>query len=157
MKGLIWLAALILLVPSSPLNGKPQVRPPMPPGIDDPGPLPVDALSKIVRKLRMTLKGPYSLRDLTVCPPVKSDAHYSVGYGAWMPASLEVKITLNSKNSYGGYTGPTLFYVSFQKGEVTDLWEDSGIGYRQLDAKMLEAAQNCPRISDAEVQQMLRD
>jgi len=126
----------------------------MPAGIDDPGPLPADELAQIVKKLRLTLKDPYSLRDLTLCPAKKTDPYYSVARGFWLPATWLVKISLNSKNSYGGYTGPTLFFVTLDKGHVTEV--SAAIGFMpDIDAKDLEAAQACPRIPDAEVQRLL--
>jgi hypothetical protein len=135
----------------------------MPAGYNDPGPPPANGLSKIVDKLRTELKDPYSIRDLRVCAPTASEAFYSYGRSAWQPATWSTMISLNSKNSYGGYTGVKVFNVTFEHGEALRINEMSGLDglispsqNADLIARTRAMAEACPRIPDAEIQKLLQ-
>lgn len=149
-------AALIL---GSAIDGpasarKPPPRPPMPQGYEDPGPPPADILPKIVGRLRTELRDPYSMRDLTVCTPERLDPYFGI---QWVPARWSVRITLNAKNSFGGYTGSTMYTVTFERGEISQVTEFRGVPFvgPKVNADLLSAAQRCPRIPDAEIQRLL--
>lgn len=126
----------------------------MPAGYDDPGPAPENVLPKVVAKLRSTLKDPYSIRDFTMCELRPSGAYYA---SAWVRANWIVQITLNAKNSFGGYMGATLFTITFENGEAAKVSQFEGLTLISAaqNAKIVEAAQACPRVSDAEIQRLM--
>jgi hypothetical protein len=151
------LCAIVLTTGAS-LAGKPPARPPMPAGYDDPGPAPQNVVPSVVAKLRQTLKDPYSLRDLRICAPNAGRAYYGL---EWKRARWSSMIALNSKNSYGGYTGVSVFSVSFENGVAVDMLEMSGLSLlsaaqnTELIARTQAKAQACPLVPDAEVQRLL--
>ena len=128
----------------------------MPPGYDDPGPKPADVLPLIVNRLRTTMKDPYSMRDLTMCSLERIEA-YNSPLG-WQRARWVSKITLNSRNAYGGYTGSTNYTVNFRDGVAAEITEFRGIDLLppSVNARLMAAAQACPRVPDAEIQRILQ-
>lgn len=70
-------------------------------------------------------------------------------------------IALNSKNSYGAYTGVTVFNVTFENGEAAEVRQMEGLSVLgpARNAALMERtqaiAQTCPRIPDGEVQRLL--
>jgi len=68
------------------------------------------------------------------------------------------KITLNSRNAYGGYAGSTMYSVIFENGGVAEVTEFHGIDLLspQVNARLLAVAQACPRIPDSEVQRLIQ-
>ncbi len=151
------LCAIALMSTIAPARKLPP-QPPMPIGYEDPGPAPENLLSKIVAKLRTTLKDPYSLRDLRVCEPKAGNAYYGL---EWKRARWSSMIALNSKNAFGGYTGVTVFSVPFENGEATDMMQMGGLSVlsaaqnAELMARTQAMAQACPRVPDAEIQRLL--
>jgi hypothetical protein len=126
----------------------------MPAGFEDPGDRPDDALPKILNKLRLTLKDPYSVRDVRVCEPEMIRAYYGL---TWVRAHWVVKLALNAKNGFGAYTGLTAFTARFENGEVSDVSQFRGLDLvgPAVNAKLLSTVQSCPRVSDTEVQRLL--
>lgn len=131
-----------------------KLKPPMPAGYDDAGPAPENPLPKILAKLRTTLNDPYSIRDFTMCAPARIEPYYGLD---WVRARWNVKITLNAKNSYGGYTGSTMFDVSFKDGDVVEISQFKGIAAldEATNYKLIAAAQACPHVPDAKIQELL--
>jgi hypothetical protein len=147
------LAALTLFATST-SYGQERTSAPMPAGYDDPGPPPEDVLAKVVARLRTTLSDPYSIRDLTLCPLDRGEAFYSV---RWHRAQWTVRFTLNSRNSHGGYTGSTMYTATFEDGEVTEVRQFTPLDLitPAQNARLIEMAQACPRVPDAEIQRLL--
>ena len=147
--------SVVTLVTVHPAAAAPA-RAPMPAGYDDPGPPPDNVLPKIVSKLRTTLSDPYSVRDFTICKTEKIQAYFGV---QWVPAQWIAKITLNSKNGYGGYTGSTMFVVDFAHGEVSKISQFKGLDLvsTEVNERLLAMAQRCPRVPDSEIQHLLSD
>lgn len=153
----------IALMSANAAAGKLPPKPPMPPGFDNPGSPPANALPKIIDKLRTELKDPYSIREVRVCAPSASEAFYSYGRSAWQRATWSSMISLNAKNSYGGYTGVKVFNVTFEQGQVLRINEMSGLGglisptqNADLIARTRAMAEACPRVPDAEIQKLLQ-
>lgn len=149
-------ATLAIALTSAPIVAKTKDRPPMPAGFDDPGPQPEHVLQKVFAKLRTSLRDPYSIRDFKLCEPKVIDAYYGLD---WVRAHWNVRVSLNSKNSYGGYTGPTEFHIQFENGEAASVSQFDGIGVLTPDqnAKLLALSQACPKITDAEIQRLLAE
>lgn len=153
----------IALMSAAAAERKLPPKPPMPTGYNNPGPPPANALPKIIDRLRTELKDPYSIRDFKACAPSASEAYYSYGRSAWRPATWSSIIALNSKNSYGAYTGVKVFSVQFEHGEAVSINEMSGLGgligptqNAELMTRTHAIAQACPRIPDAEIQRLLQ-
>lgn len=131
----------------------------MPTGYDNPGPAPQNFVPKVVAKLRQELKDPYSMRDLRICEPKAGTAYYGL---EWKRARWSSLITLNSKNNFGGYTGVTVFSVSFEKGEAVEMLMMRGLSVlsptQNLDlmARTHAMARACPPVPDAEIQRLLQ-
>lgn len=147
---------LTLALVCSPAHAQSWKSVPMPAGYDDPGPRPANVLPLIVNRLRTALKDPYSIRDFTLCGLERVDA-YNSSLG-WQRARWISKITLNSRNTYGGYTGSTNYTVTFNDGVVAEIKEFRGIDLLppSVNARLIAAAQACPRVPDAEIQRILR-
>lgn len=159
MRGCNWLSVALLAIGSM-SEASPRYEPPIPPGFNDAGPAPQNFLPKIMSELRKGLKDPYSLRDLRVCEPKAGGAYLGL---EWHRATWSSLISFNAKNSFGAYSGITVFHVKFEKGEVVSILEEKGIS-------VLSAAQNaelmdrtraiaiaCPLVSEVVFQQLLRD
>lgn len=133
-------------------------QPPMPPGYDDPGPPPANVIPALVERLRLELRDPQSIHDLTVCAPSTRGAVLEPGRrGAWRPALWTVTFALNSKNGLGGYTGRRRWVAMFAGDKVTSLMSGELRDWPELDAALDQAVAACPRIPDAEVQKLLAD
>lgn len=147
---------LALALACSPAYGQSWKSVPMPAGYDDPGPKPANVLPLIVNRLRTVLKDPYSIRDFTLCGLERIEA-YNSPLG-WQRARWISKITLNSRNSYGGYTGSTNYTVTFNNGAVAEITEFRGIDLLppSVNARLIAAAQACPRVPDTEIQRILQ-
>jgi hypothetical protein len=72
-------------------------------------------------------------------------------------------IALNSKNSYGAYTGVTVYNVTFDGGEVVGLSEMRGLDglltpsqNGDLMARTRAMAASCGPVSDVEIQRLLQ-
>jgi hypothetical protein len=153
-----WTAFVVLgLFGSSIAHAIQPVQPVPPAGYDDPGPRPADVLPQIIKRLRTTLRDPYSIRDLTVCE-LETRHAFNTPLG-WRPARWMTKITLNSRNAYGGYSGSTMYTVTFEGGEVEEITQFRGIDLLspQVNARLLAAAQACPRTPDTEIQRLIQD
>lgn len=70
-------------------------------------------------KLRETLKDPYSVRDASISEPTSGFVGLLNGGSASM-----VCVRLNSKNSFGAYTGISEMAVIFRGGVATDAMND---------------------------------
>lgn len=147
---------------ASPAIAKKFVPPPMPAGYDDPGPQPADTIGQIVAGLKAKLKDPYSVRDLVVCQPDQSDPHPPFDkYDHWEPAKWSVLLSLNAKNSYGGYTGRQNAFASFRGGKLVDLDVGNLDTSTALGADLQDASEKvlakCERVPDERVQRMMKE
>jgi hypothetical protein len=85
--------------------------------IDDPGPYP-DSYEQIIKDwLHTHLKDPYSIRDLSIGHPMEGSVWTGLLYHGAVPAWRSCT-RLNSKNSYGAYTGIKGFEFYIRDGEV---------------------------------------
>lgn len=112
-------------------------------------------LPPIIAELRRTLKDPQSVRDFTLCPPVK------VKMKDGRPLRWSVLLSFNAKNSYGGYDGIKMFSAGFRQGRlisgVNSAQFNNNEGFAGLvnNAIARKMAQ-CPIVPDERIQQMMR-
>jgi hypothetical protein len=137
--------------------------PPMPDGYDDPGLEPQNVLQQIIRKLRTTLKDPYSIRDFQLCKadaskPLAPVSKYDRG---WQPARWSVMFAFNSKNGFGGYTGQGDARAYFDKqGLLEEVYYPNRRVNSALDAEMNRLTEKllerCDRIPNEKIQILLQ-
>jgi hypothetical protein len=128
---------------------------PMPADYDDPGPKPENVLPAILGSLRRTLRDPSSIKDFTLCDVQASPAFRPpLPRAPWRRARWRVDFALNAKNAYGGYSGLQPFSATFENGALTDAHAVS-LG-AELNAKYLSMTEECRRVPDAEIQQLLQ-
>ena len=70
----------------------------------DPGPYPSDYEDIVKSFLHSSLKDPYSIRDLSITPPVQKTAFMGL-LGGGSVAAYSTCVTYNAKNGFGAYTG----------------------------------------------------
>lgn len=77
----------------------------------DAGPRPVDAQKRAIERVRMDLRDPDSMKNVTAGPESARDCEYNIysSYKGWV-----VPVSFNSKNGFGGYVGQQTLYVWFQ-------------------------------------------
>lgn len=138
----------------------------MPSGYDNPGPRPEQVLEKVIRRLHVELKDPYSIRDLTICELEQTKASVAPFSPVWRRSRWFVRFALNSKNAYGGYTGSTPYYAFFDNGDVAYIEQGvlselivgrlSDLSLADLNREMTRARQPCPKVADEAIQALLR-
>lgn len=155
-------AAAIAIAAASPVAAK-FTPPPMPAGYDDPGPKPADVLPPLVKRLKLQLYDPYSVRDLIVCKPIQTQPFAPTYKGSvWRPASWMVSFALNGRNRLGGYVGQSDGTAHIRNGEVVEMRlterrppeHDYEVTLADFNLKMLE---HCDHIPDADYQRTLGD
>ncbi|TRO96893.1 hypothetical protein FKB34_02705 [Glycocaulis profundi] len=131
---------------------------PMPLGYDDAGEEPdiEDILQDIARELRVTLRDPYSVRDLRVCNAMFREAR-GAQYIGWQPSVWAFNFTLNARTAAGGYAGLSHFLGSYRHGElvrITNLTSEAReIGLAvPYDASVFDG---CRRVSQQEWEALL--
>lgn len=160
MPGTLGRAAMALsLLATSTAYAKPYPPPPMPPGYDNPGPKPENALPQIVAKLSGELRDSSSIRDFVLCEPSAQPASKPLWKSdTWHRAYWSAMFALNAKNAYGGYTGRERWTARFADGAVERL-VTGRLGSSGLDAQLNALAdkllESCQGIPDAEIQRLL--
>lgn len=110
-------------------------------------------LPPLVAALRQTLRDPRSITDMVLCPPT------NIKMKDGRPVRWAVLFSLNAKNAYGGYTGVTMYSGIFRPGKAVDISVSQMAGNEGFDRLINQAIAKkligCPRIPDAEIQQLL--
>jgi hypothetical protein len=111
-------------------------------------------LPPILVELKRTLKDPYSIRDLTLCPP------RGIKLKDGKPTSWVVMLSFNARGSFGGYEGIKIYGVRFRNGRVsgpvtaTELASNAGID-GLINSAIAKLTATCPMIPDATIQQII--
>ena len=111
-------------------------------------------LPPIMAALKRTLKDPYSIRDMVLCPAGK------VKLKQGKPVSWSVQFSLNAKNSYGGYTGVQTYAAIFRNGRLSGNVIATGFPGGEgiaglINSEISRQLALCPTVSDEKVQQLL--
>lgn len=111
-------------------------------------------LPPIIAALRGSLVDAYSIRDLRVCPAGK------VKLKGGKPVRWSVQLSLNAKNSFGGYAGTTTYAVIFRDGQVSGRVVPTAAPGTDAIASLINSTiarqiARCPIVPDVTVQQLL--
>lgn len=84
----------------------------------DPGPFPENYKELIQAHLRTALKDPDSVKDVNIPAPYPAQAQRGLIWGGGYDHFYTTCITLNAKNSYGGYNGVTPYKANIKDGKI---------------------------------------
>jgi hypothetical protein len=94
----------------------------------DYGPAPLDHQSTIQGWMNRTLKDPYTAH-VEFHEPGKFWYREGIARGGKLHYGWMVKADINSKNSFGGYTGSQLFGFFFERGTLTRVFNPEDWSY----------------------------
>src|SRR5688500_6898825 len=104
--GILMLACAMLAGCASQGGGTPE-RP------MEPGPFPENYEAIVNDWMRVRLKDPDSVKDLTITPPRPERRWVGLLNGSWLDAYWSC-VRYNAKNSFGGYTGLAEYTFGFK-------------------------------------------
>ena len=93
------------------------------------GPFPENYKQLVKDQLRVSLKDPDSVKDLVIPPPHAVKNFQGLMYGGGFEYLYATCISLNAKNSFGGYGGTEIYTVHIKNGMAYDMckgcWENA--------------------------------